>query len=143
MPSSNPILINALRSTAQNLASGAKYEWGHMGRCNCGHLVQNLTNMSDREIVDSIDNRMEEWTEHARDYCTSTGSKVDYIFDTMQGFGFDSQDMINLEYLADKRILKRISNSNTPQYLRNNKVEDVILYMETMADLLESELADV
>jgi len=43
-----------------------------------GHLVQTVTIMTDREIVDSIDNRMEEWTEHAREYCASTGSKVDY-----------------------------------------------------------------
>jgi hypothetical protein len=55
MAKSNPELINALRETADRLEQGAHYEWGHMGRCNCGHLVQTLTWMSDYEIVKSID----------------------------------------------------------------------------------------
>ena len=36
-------LIDALRATARRLEDGARYEWGHMGRCNCGHLAQTLT----------------------------------------------------------------------------------------------------
>ena len=138
MAKSNPELISALRQTASRLSDGAKYEWGHMGRCNCGHLVQTLTEMTDREIVASMDHQMDEWSEHAKDYCNNTSTKVDDIFNTMQEVGFDYQDMIDLEYLSDKDVLQRLGKGNV--YLQRNNVEDVILYMETMAAQLEEEL---
>ena len=83
MPNSNPGLINALRVTADRLESGARYEWGHMGRCNCGHLVQTITQLSAYEIVASVDFQLDEWSEHAQDYCTGTGHKVDHLFLTL------------------------------------------------------------
>ena len=66
MAQNNPHLIGALRTTAERLANGAKYEWGHMGRCNCGHLLQTITGLTDYEIVQSIDFQLDEWTEHAQ-----------------------------------------------------------------------------
>lgn len=138
MPKSNPELIGALRETAKRLGEGAEYEWGHMGRCNCGHLVQTLTNMSSYEIVKSIDFQLDEWSEHARDYCAGTGHKVDDLFLTLQQAGFGYQDVIYLENLADGRVLDRLAGGR--RYLQRNKVEDAILYMNTMADVLEAEL---
>ena len=32
-----------------------EYQWGHMGQCNAGHLIQTITGMSSYEIVKSID----------------------------------------------------------------------------------------
>ena len=40
------------------------YQWGHMGQCNAGHLIQTITGMSSYEIVESIDFHMDEWSEH-------------------------------------------------------------------------------
>ncbi|MEZ4859911.1 MAG: hypothetical protein R3C14_01320 [Caldilineaceae bacterium] len=143
MAKSTPELIDALRATAARLADGAQYEWGHMGRCNCGHLVQTLTNMSSYEIVQSTDFVLGEWSEHARDYCEGTGHKMDDIFLTLQQVGFDYWDVIHLENLSDQRVLQRLQ----PQmrYPRRNCVTDVICYIETMADLLAEEqaMADV
>ena len=139
MAQSNPELVCALRATAKRLSDGAKYEWGHMGRCNCGHLIQTLTDMSDYEIVKSVDFQLGEWTEHAKDYCEGTGHKVDDIFLTLQKVGFSYEDVIHLENLSDKRILNRLQNGQ--RYLLRNKVDDVTLYMNTMADVLEEELA--
>jgi hypothetical protein len=138
MPNSNPELIGALRETAKRLEGGAKYEWGHMGRCNCGHLVQTLTTMSSYEIVKSIDFQLDEWTEHAKDYCEGTGHKVDDLFLTLQQAGFGYQDVIHLENLSDGRVLDQLVGGR--RYLQRNKVEDAILYMNTMADVLEDEL---
>lgn len=140
MAQSNPELIGALRETAQRLSNGAKYEWGHMARCNCGHLVQTLTDMSDYEIAQSIDFRLDEWSEYAKDYCEGTGHKVDDLFTTLQTVGFGWEDVIKLENLSDQRVLRRLSNG-VPCYLQRNKVEDVTLYMNTLAELLEDELA--
>ena len=137
MAKSNPLLINALRQTSERLSKGEKYEWGHMGRCNCGHLVQTITSMSAREIVEAVEHELNEWTEHAREYCESTNSKAESIFRELREVGFDYDDFVKLEYLSDKRVLDRIGEP--PVFLSKNNVDDVILYMETMADLLEEE----
>lgn len=138
MAVSNPELIQALHKTAQRLADGAKYEWGHMGRCNCGHLVQTVTGMTDYEIVKSIDFQLDEWTEHAQDYCENTGHKVEDLFTTLANVGFGRDDVIHLENLSDTRVLARLAHPHC--YLRRNSVDDAMLYMRTLADLLEEEL---
>lgn len=138
MAKSNPELISALRVTAQRLYEGAHYEWGHMGRCNCGHLLQTITNLSDREIVAAADYRLDEWSEHARDYCAGTGQNVESLFLTLHAVGFDYQDVIHLENLSDGRVLGRLDGER--RYLRRNCVTDVTQYMNTLADLLEEEL---
>ena len=135
----NPKLIQALHQTASRLESGARYEWGHMGRCNCGHLVQTLTQMSDYEIVKSIDFQLGEWSEHAQDYCAGSGRKVDDLFLTLQKVGFSYNDVIHLENLSDKRVLNHLPGGR--RYLRRNNVEDVKVYITTLAELLEEELA--
>src|SRR5689334_8057112 len=33
-------LVIALRLTAERLDGGSTYQWGHLGMCNCGHLVE-------------------------------------------------------------------------------------------------------
>ena len=137
MASYHPELIGALRETACRLEAGARYEWGHMGRCNCGHLVQSLTDMTDYEIVQSIDFELSEWTEHAQDYCEGTTRKVDDLFDTLHQVGFNRQDVIHLEYLSDQRVLRRLDPAQ--RRLRKNQAEDVSLYMNTLAIMLEEE----
>lgn len=137
MTQSNPELINALRTTAKRLEGGAKYEWGHMARCNCGHLVQTLTDMTDYEIAKSVDFELDEWSEYAQDYCEGTGHKVDDLFLTLQNVGFSHEDVVRLENLSDKRVLTRLGNG--PCYLQRNNVDDVTRYMYTLADVLEEE----
>ncbi len=141
MAQSNPELIDALRTTAQRLQEGAHYEWGHMGRCNCGHLIQTITNLSDREIVQAADHRLDEWTEHAKDYCEGTGHSLNTLFLTLQEMGFDYQDVMHLENLSDQRVLQRLGQQ--PRYLRRNCREDVTLYMNTLAAMLEEEMVRV
>ena len=137
MAKHHPELIDALRETACRLESGARYEWGHMGRCNCGHLVQSFTDMTDVEIVRSIDFEISEWTEHAQDYCEGTTRKVDELFDTLDQVGFSRQDVMHLEYLSDQDVLRRLDPEN--RHLKKNRVEDVSLYMRTLADKLAEE----
>lgn len=141
MAKSKPELIDALRTTAQRLTTGAHYEWGHMGRCNCGHLVQTITSLSDREIVQVADHRLDEWTEHAKDYCEGSGHSLDALFLTLQEMGFDYQDVIHLENLSDQRVLQRLDQER--RYLRRNCREDVTLYMNTLATMLEEALVTV
>ncbi|MBE7551196.1 MAG: hypothetical protein HS126_08995 [Anaerolineales bacterium] len=137
MAQSNGELIKALRETMARLTGGARYEWGHMARCNCGHLVQTITQMTDHEIARSVDFELDEWSEYAKDYCESSGHKVDDLFIILQGVGFSHQDVIHLENLSDTRVLDRLPGGR--RYLQRNQVEDVTLYMQTLADMLENE----
>lgn len=137
MARSNPELINALRDTADRLDSGARYEWGHMARCNCGHLVQTVTGMTDTEISCSVDHQLAEWTDHAESFCAGTSYKVDDLFRELGRIGFDHRDVMALENLSDNRVLTRLPAGR--KRLRRNQANDVSLYMRTMADMLEEE----
>lgn len=44
-------LIGALRETAKRLEEGAQYAWGNHGSCNCGNLLQVITDLSKEEIL--------------------------------------------------------------------------------------------
>ncbi len=129
-------LIDALRSTSHRLSQeDVDYQWGHMGQCNAGHLIQTITGMSSYEIVESIDFHMDEWSEHATDYCTKTGCKVDDIFQEVEKLGMSHQDIVQLEYLSNRNVLNNLKGGyRTLQ--KNNKIH-VIQYMESYADLLE------
>ena len=137
MPKKHPELVSALRETAGRLSGGARYEWGHMGRCNCGHLLQTITDMSDFEIVKSIDFELDEWTEYAKDYCEGTGHKVEDLFAALHDIGFSREDVIHLENLSDRRVLNRLAGGF--RYLQRNNADHVTLYLNTMADMLEEE----
>lgn len=139
MATPNPDLIQALRATADRLQGGARYEWGHMGRCNCGHLVQSLTGMTDGDLVASIDYQMDEWTEHAQDRCQRTGSKVDDLFRLLAHKGLSREDLIHLENLSDRDVLSRLGGL----HLRRNRREDAVTYMQAMAELLEERCCPV
>ena len=128
-------LANILRLTANNLErSDCRYQWGHMGQCNVGHLVQTMTGMTGGDIVKSIDFEMEEWSEHAETYCSATGHKVDDIFAAMKKFGFLPADVVHLENLSDTRVLTALPGGF--RHLRRNQKSDVILYMRTLANVL-------
>lgn len=137
MPSSNPQLIDALRTTADRLDGGARYEWGHMARCNCGHLVQTITGMTDTQISCSVDHQLAEWTDHAEAFCAGTNIKVDDLFRELDRIGFNREDVMSLENLSDKRVLNRLPDGR--RHLLRNDIGDVTLYMRTMADMLEEE----
>ncbi len=133
-------LPGLLRSAANRLENGADYEWGHMGRCNCGHLVQSLTSMTSKEIVQSIDHRLDEWSEHAKEYCSATGSKVEDLFRTLAEVGFTYKDVMSLEYLNDPLVLQKMGDR--ARRLRHNSRADVVAYMRTLAELRETASSD-
>lgn len=132
-------LVDALRETAKRLESGAEYNWCHMGRCNCGHLAQTITKLSPAEIHEMALLKAGDWSTQSVEHCTSTGYTIDHIIETMLGLGLTRQDITNLERLSDPRVLRRIPLERRVQM--NHKVrEDVVLYMNTFADMIEEQL---
>ena len=133
---SKRFLIDALRQTSNRLLDDqVEYQWGHMGQCNAGHLIQTLTGLSSFEIVESIDFQLDEWSEHAIDYCSNTGCKVDDIFLTIEKHGMTHEDIVKLENLSDRKVLNNLDGGF--RHLERNNRNDVIDYMNSFADLLE------
>lgn len=131
-------VISALRKTAKNLQNKSPYQWGHMGSCNCGNLAQVVTNLDKAAIHQEAMRRHGDWNEQLFDYCPQSGLPFDHIIDEMLAFGFSRSDLAKLEKLSDEAVL-----ANLPQgkkYLRHNHSQDVILYLQSWADLLEKNL---
>lgn len=136
----NPSLkiIEALRKTAAQLENGNRYEWGHMGSCNCGNLAQTITSFSRAEIQKYALQKTGDWSEQLIDYCPTSGLPMDLIIEKMTNFGFTRQDLRHLEWLSDTDILNKIGVS----YLNRNLKSDTILYIKSWANLLEDLLID-
>ena len=135
MPIANFELIRALRETARRLENGADYAWGHHGACNCGNLLQVITRLSKEEIIRFARTGVGEWTELAEDYCGITNTPVDMLISKLQKLGLTPTDIHNLEYLQDKSVLEKLPGGF--RWLRRNVREDVIVYFDTFADVLE------
>ncbi|GAB3531454.1 hypothetical protein GCM10027443_13690 [Pontibacter brevis] len=133
-------LIQALRETAQRLAQGDIYQWGHMGSCNCGHLAHTITKHSKGQIHGAAMWRYGDWREQLRDYCPQSGMPLDEIIDQMTDFGLTRHDLEHLERLSHPTITQRLPQNR--KYLQHNKREDVVLYLETWAQVLEDELVN-
>ncbi len=131
-------LVKALMETAQRLRGGARYQWGHMGSCNCGHLAQTLTNLPKAEIHAMALRRAGDWGEQAVEYCPTSGLPLDHVISTMLDCGLTLDDITKLENLSDIYVLRRIPMERRP--LRRNIREDAVLYMETWAKMLREEL---
>ena len=132
-------VIQALRQTAQRLATEAPYQWGHMGSCNCGHLAQTITQLTKAEIHARAMQRYGDWERQLVDYCPTSGLPIDQTIDEMLALGFTRQDLTHLERLADPTIRAAIPFERR-NALRHNQRDNVVLYLRTWANLLEQEL---
>ena len=128
-------LIEAIRKTAQKLERGVEYQWGHMGSCNCGLLAQELTSKSKGEIHSSAMERYGDWTEQLNDYCPTSGLKMDDLIDELLSNGLTTTDLAQLEKLNNPEVLKMITPVHG--YIKHNKREDLLIYLNTWATLLE------
>lgn len=141
MTKPSPELINALRKTARNLKNGASYQWGHMGSCNCGNLAQELTSISRREIHEyALRNRMGDWSEQTEAYCANSNAPMDLVISKMLEKGLTVNDLQHLEKLSDQQVLRRLPLEQ--RYLKHNRREDVILYLQTWAEMLEEQISE-
>jgi hypothetical protein len=129
-------LIRAIRNTARKLTIETPYQWGHMGSCNCGHLAQELTQVSKQDIHRFAMRGEGNWTDQSRDYCPTSGLPMDVLISAMLDAGLEIQDLEHLEKLSDARVLKYLGVSS----LRYNQRENVVQYLIGWAALLEEVL---
>lgn len=131
-------LISVLKNTAHALENSADYQWGHMGSCNCGFLAQQITKLRKDQIHTYAMQSYGDWNEQLNDYCPTSGLPMDGLISEMISFGFDADDLKNLERLSDQRILLMLSLEE--RNLRFNVKADVVKYLHAWVSLLEQEL---
>jgi hypothetical protein len=134
----NITLINALRSTATLLQQGNHYAWGNHGSCNCGNLLQTVTTLSAKDILTYAHSGVGEWSELAVDYCGVTSAPHTMMISKLEEIGLTPSDIHNIEYLEDKQVLQQLPGGF--RWLSRNNKEDVIVYMNTFANMLEEKL---
>ncbi len=131
-------LVAALKETATRLRNGSHYAWGHHGACNCGNLVQVITNFTPGEIVRYAHQGIGEWTELAQEFCPVTHAPIDLIISKLVAIGLTPVDIHHVEYLSDKEVLKHLPGGF--RWLQRNNRQDAIAYFEAFAFLLEEKL---
>ncbi|HTE26775.1 hypothetical protein [Flavitalea sp.] len=134
------ILVGGLRTAANNLRSGAFYAWGHHGACNCGHLLQVVTRLSKEEIQSYAHTGYGEWTEIVEESCAVTGIPLGLLITELRSMGLTNIDIHNLEYLEDSAVLNNLPGGF--RWLKRNQREDVIVYFETYANMLEEKMLE-
>jgi hypothetical protein len=137
----NMELIEALRETAHRLEDGAHYAWGNHGSCNCGNLLQVVTQLESREILQYSRTGTGEWTELALDFCPVSDAPLDLLISKLAAIGLTPSDIHCIEYLEDKTVLQQLPGGF--RWLSRNKREDVSIYMRTMANVLEEKLSNM
>ncbi len=135
-------IIDALRKTANQLEKGSRYEWGHMGSCNCGNLAQTVTSFSRAEIQKFALEKRGDWNEQLLDYCPTSGYPMDLIIEKMIDFGFSKQDLRHLEWLSDTEIVNEVLKDKSISHLNKNSKLDTILYLKAWANMLEDKLIE-
>lgn len=131
-------LIGALRETAFRLRNGAHYEWGNHGACNCGNLVQVVTQFTQGEILRYAHTGIGEWTELAEEFCPVANAPLTLVMSKLEQIGLTANDIHHIEYLSDKEVLKNLVGGF--RWLKRNVRQDVIDYFEAFANLLEEKL---
>ena len=131
-------LINALRETANKLRNGSHYAWGHHGACNCGNLVQVITQFTEGEILRYAHTGIGEWTELAQEFCPITNAPFSLVIKKLEEVGLTPTDIHHVEYLNDKEVLKNLEGGF--RWLKRNKREDAIAYFEAFANVLENKI---
>jgi len=134
-------LVSALRSTAARLAASATYAWGHLGMCNCGHLVQTLCGLAPARIHTIALEGDGDWETLANAYCPTSGHAIDDVISSLIEAGLTTDDIGHLEKLDDPAILAALPGGL--RWLRRNDRADVIAYLEAWATLLEARLPAV
>jgi hypothetical protein len=142
MANPNKYLIGKLREAASNIDSGASYNWGHVGKCNCGHLIRTIEPLESGDIYKKAQQVMlDEYSEFVNEYCPDSGVPMDDLIDSLMDVGLSIDDIPQLEYLSNTRVLHALPGGF--RYLEKGKADDAVVYMNTWADVLEEELLEV
>jgi hypothetical protein len=138
MARENIKIIEALLATAKKIEASNDYQWGHMGSCNCGFLAQQICHLRKDEIHKRAMQRYGDWNEQLNDYCPVSGLLMDDLISEMLAYGFDIEDLKQLEKLSDGVILRSLPIDQ--RNLKYNNKYDVATYMRAWSAIIESKI---
>ncbi len=134
-------VINALEKDAFH------YDWTDPSTCNVGLVAQAITHKTAGEISniyysdyrESIEiTKKPSWTSSINYYCSLTGRDLKGIVGDLRAAGLSNNDIKNLEYLQDPRILARSGiDVKNPDYYR--KRDNLIKYLKAWKGLILSQ----
>lgn len=135
MARASQALVIALRTTAARLDRGSPYQWGHFGKCNCGHLVETVCGLAPAKIHELAVDGTGDWEAIANAYCPTSGYPIDDVVTQLLALGLTTDDLGHLEKLDDPAVLDALPGGK--RWLVRNERADVVAYLRAWADLLE------
>lgn len=135
MARASQALVIALRTTAARLDRGSPYQWGHFGKCNCGHLVETVCGLAPAKIHELALDGTGDWEAIANAYCPTSGYPIDDVVTQLLALGLTTDDLGHLEKLDDPAVLDALPGGK--RWLVRNERADVVAYLRAWADLLE------
>jgi len=97
-----------------------------------------ITSMDKTEILRLAHSGIGEWTELAEEYCPVSNLPADRLVGELMKQGLTPTDIHHIEYLDDRDVLERLPGGF--RWLQRNQREHVVVYMNTMADMLEERM---
>jgi hypothetical protein len=91
--------------------------------------------MNKTEILRLAHTGIGEWTELADEYCSVSNLPADQLVGELMKQGLTPSDIHHIEYLDDRDVLERLPGGF--RWLQRNVREDVVVYLETMAEILQ------
>ncbi len=79
-----------------------------------------------------------DWKDQSIEHCGSTGYTIDHIIDSILAYGLKRKDLAHIERLSDPAIRSHIPFEKRKNLNFKNR-EDVILYFNTWAKMIEDE----
>lgn len=137
-PVINQPLINALTKSVEFLERlDYWYAWTDSASCNCGILAQQIMNCNGSELRKDIDTSHGLWSDGARyfEQCRKTGVPINIIFQKFYEIGLTSKDIIQLENLSNKKIIRKAKLENN---LKIGDKDNLIKYMKAWIELLQN-----
>jgi hypothetical protein len=131
-------LIDALKKAANRIADDKdSYNWKAIGACNCGNLVQEVTNFTAKEISNFGIKKHGDWQSISLLYDKNSGYEIDNIISQLLDMGLDLEDFTYLENLSCPKVLAYIGENIV---LKRDDPDDAVLYLNSWANMLEEEL---
>ena len=137
----NENLLNIFDKTIESLENeDDRYNWGHLGRCNCGFLAKEVTKKSAKEIHEAaLAKKGEDWGVRVENFCPVSGYLIDDIISELFSVGLSPRDIVSIEKLNDPEILKLVPKG---QKLEKGNRQDAISYMKAFREYIYRELQE-
>lgn len=150
-PNKGNVLIKSLKTAISALEKGiVMYDWHTQSSCNCGVVVQALTDSDTKTVNILFDkarmcipnvnkNNFLTWREVAQQNCSVTGKPLHEVFELLVSYGLKMEDIVHLEYMNNKAIIE-VSGIDILDKDYYTKKSNLISYLKAWVKILENKI---